>query len=107
MGEVVQFPSSKITNPPKTRLERGLNELQKMLKMRHRLIKECTQKLLQLEQSAKQAQVEYDKKLLEYSERIGPENVPLKYIDYSTNVVYEVNNEGFTVSLNTDDPDVA
>lgn len=87
---VIQFPK----NPRVVGLHTKLHTMMKPLDAVHREIKAINLQLQKAKTRANTMQDEYDKVLLDYAQRVGPENVTTREAEYGTAVKIRFNDSG-------------
>lgn len=85
---IVQFPTNKARKKPAL-LETKLNSLIKMLEVRYDHIHTLTEQMEKVELECQGLEFKYDKILAQLGERIGADQIPLKYLDYTNNIEFE------------------
>ena len=89
-GNVVQFP----VHGKRQQLEIKLTNLQRMLDARYKHLNEILEEMNKIEKSCDNLETKYNKILLDYGKRIGPENVDREYLDFSTAIEFVTDEHG-------------
>ena len=75
-------------------LETKMENLQRMLGARYEHIDKLLQQVDKIEGECNGLEIKYNKLLVDYGTRVGPENVDPKYLDFSTAIEFKMNDEG-------------
>ncbi len=96
-SKIIQFPTNVIAFPkrgPIAKIEKQLEAMQDLMKIQYRHIVEMGKKLGLSEKECRETEKGYNSLLMQYSKRIGPQNVSLKYLDWTTDLVFNIDDEG-------------
>jgi len=93
---IIAFPTKNKHNQPNefTRLERKMLSSQKLLRFHYKNIREALENLANHQLKCAKSEGDYDALLLDYAHRIGIENVPKKYMDYSKKTKPDIDEDG-------------
>jgi len=96
MGEIIDFASRKRTpKDPETRaLMDKIHDLQETLQEIWGHIDDAYGNLNYMEQECGKVEGFYDDVVLELAHKIGSENIPVEFLNYSKNVVPELQSDG-------------
>ena len=98
VGEVIDFKSrqnSGIVQDRETRkLMEKVHDLQDALGEIYDHIESAYENLNTMESECNRVEVYYDETILALAQKIGPENVPVEFLNYSTNIVVEAKETG-------------
>ena len=75
-------------------LENKMVGIQRVLDIKYRTIKEILEKLTKAEQEAGDLEKKYDQLLMKYAERKGIDNIPVAFLNYTTNVHISFDDNG-------------
>ena len=90
MGKVLQFPTPEArSNSKVSEYERKMINLAKMLDARYDHLHELATTIGEIESECEKYEKQYETLLKAYVERIGPQNVSIKFYDYSSEVGIE------------------
>ena len=96
MGEVIDFASRKRDpkDPEVRKLHEKIHDLQSAMSEIYGHIEDAYSNLNIMEQEVGKVEKFYDETILELAHRIGGENVPVEFLNYSTRLVPELQDDG-------------
>ena len=105
MGEVIDFASRKREpkDPEIRKLHEKIHDLQGAMSEIYGHIDDAYSNLNIMEEEVGKVEKFYDEVVLELAHRIGGENVPVEFLNYSTRLVPELQDDG-SYSLKWQDP---
>ena len=105
MGEVIDFASRKREpkDPEIRKLHEKIHDLQGTMSEIYGHIDDAYSSLNVMEEEVVKVEKFYDEVVLELAHRIGGENVPVEFLNYSTRLVPELQDDG-SYSLKWQDP---
>lgn len=105
MGEVIDFASRKREpkDPEIRKLHERIHDLQGAMSEIYGHIDDAYSNLNIMEEEVGKVEKFYDEVVLELAHRIGGENVPVEFLNYSTRLVPELQDDG-SYSLKWQDP---
>ena len=105
MGEVIDFASRKREpkDPEVRKLHEKIHDLQSTMSEIYGHIDDAYTSLNMMEQEAGKVEKFYDEVILELAHYVGGENVPVEFLNYSTRLIPELQDDG-SYSLRIEDP---
>ena len=87
----------------KRQLEIKMDNLKRMLSARYKTIDKLLEQLDKIEQDCKGLETKYNIIIMDYGKRIGVSAVPAEYLDYTTAIKFEQDENGTIImALDTD-----